>query len=62
MLSKSDKDLKTDEAYHTLYHLIDDDGGGSVSPLEFSILLRMLGWNVTVEQSEALILGLNEGK
>ena len=60
-LSKQDKMLKQVEAYHALYHLIDDDGGGSVSPSEFCVLFAMLGWEINVDQSEAVILAMNKG-
>ena len=44
-----------------LYHLTDTDGGGEVSPGEFGTLLKILGWQVSAEQCEALILAMNAG-
>ena len=60
-MSESDKELQREEAYHTLYHLTDEDGGGEVSPTEFHSLLIKIGWNVDPVQCEQLILAMNEG-
>ena len=44
------------------YHLLDDDGGGCLSPREFHHLLLMFGWHVPVHACETLIIAMNKGK
>jgi len=61
-MTESDKTLQREEAYRMLYHLADSDGEGGVSPLEFSRLLKVLGWTVNVKQAEKLVVAMNEGK
>ena len=59
LMSPGDKDLMCEESYHMLYHFTDDDGGGEVSPKEFSSLLLNLGWEVETHEAEELILLLS---
>lgn len=54
-MTDGDKNLAESEALHLLYHITDEDGDSTISPLELSRLLILLGWNADAEAAHDIM-------
>ena len=54
-MTAGDKNLAESEALHLLYHITDEDGDSTISPLELSRLLILLGWNADAEAAHDIM-------
>ena len=46
------------ESLHQLFHIVDTDGGGSITPREFKVLLQELNCNIDAEHARKVIEAL----